>query len=146
MSPLLPSTEAALLRSLAQIQAETRQPSMVAGLVRDGVLAWTDYRGQTSGPDMQYRIGSITKSVTAIAGEIGRVEAGDWSVEESPLRNAPHTARALAGEWNRPYDRTVGAFPTGVYTDKYFPAVARIDQAYGDRNLACACPPIDAFA
>jgi glycine dehydrogenase len=85
-------------------------------------------------------------AMIAIAGEIGRVEAGEWSVEESPLRNAPHTARALAGEWDRPYDRTVGAFPTGVYTDKYFPAVARIDQAYGDRNLACACPPIDAFA
>jgi glycine dehydrogenase len=85
-------------------------------------------------------------AMIAIAGEIGRVESGEWSVEDSPLRNAPHTARALAGEWDRPYDRTVGAFPTGVYTDKYFPSVARIDQAYGDRNLACACPPIDAFA
>ena len=67
MSPLLPSTEAALLRSLAQMQAETRQPSMVAGLVRDGALAWMDTRGQRSGPDVQYRIGSITKTVTAIA-------------------------------------------------------------------------------
>jgi len=67
VSPLLPSTEAALLRSLAQMQAETRQPSMVAGLVRDGALAWMDTRGQRSGPDVQYRIGSITKTVTAIA-------------------------------------------------------------------------------
>jgi glycine dehydrogenase len=85
-------------------------------------------------------------AMIAIAGEIARVEAGEWPLEESPLRNAPHTARALAGEWDRPYDRQVGAFPTGVFTDKYFPPVARIDQAYGDRNLACACPPIDAFA
>jgi CubicO group peptidase (beta-lactamase class C family) len=67
VNPLLPATEAALLRSLAEVQAESRQPSVVAGLVRDGSLVWTDYRGQSSGPDVQYRIGSITKSVTAIA-------------------------------------------------------------------------------
>jgi glycine dehydrogenase len=85
-------------------------------------------------------------AMIAIAGEVARVEAGEWSVEQSPLRHAPHTARSLAGEWKHPYDRTVGAFPTGVFTDKYFPPVARIDQAYGDRNLSCACPPIDAFA
>jgi glycine dehydrogenase len=85
-------------------------------------------------------------AMIAIAGEIGRVEAGEWAVEDSPLRHAPHTARALAGPWERPYDRTLGAFPTGQYSDKYFPPVARIDQAYGDRNLACSCPPIDAFA
>jgi glycine dehydrogenase len=85
-------------------------------------------------------------AMTAIAGEIGRVQAREWAVDESPLRNAPHTARALAGPWERPYDRTLGAFPTGQFTDKYFPPVARIDQAYGDRNLACSCPPIDAFA
>jgi glycine dehydrogenase len=85
-------------------------------------------------------------AMIAIAGEISRVEEGEWAVEESPLRNAPHTARALAGAWERPYDRALGAFPTGSFTDKYFPPVARIDQAYGDRNLACSCPPIDAFA
>ena len=67
MSPLLPATESALLRSLAEVQAQSRQPSVVAGLVRDGSLVWTDYRGQSSGPDMQYRIGSITKTFTAVA-------------------------------------------------------------------------------
>ena len=85
-------------------------------------------------------------AMIAIRGEIARVEAGDWSPEESPLRHAPHTARALVGEWDRAYSREVGVFPQGVDPDKYWPPVARIDQAYGDRNLVCACPPPEAFA
>jgi CubicO group peptidase (beta-lactamase class C family) len=64
---ILASTKAALLRSLAVVQATSRQPSVVAGVVRDGSLVWTDYRGHTSGPDVQFRIGSITKTLTAIA-------------------------------------------------------------------------------
>ena len=66
--------------------------------------------------------------------------------EASPLRHAPHTARALVGEWDRTYSREVAVFPQGVDPDKYWPPVARIDQAYGDRNLVCACPPPEAFA
>ena len=85
-------------------------------------------------------------AMIAIRGEISRVESGDWSPEESPLRHAPHTARALVGEWDRAYSREVGVFPQGVDPDKYWPPVARIDQAYGDRNLVCACPPPEAFA
>jgi glycine dehydrogenase len=50
------------------------------------------------------------------------------------------------GEWERSYSREVGVFPQGIDPDKYWPAVARIDQAYGDRNLVCACPPPEAFA
>jgi glycine dehydrogenase len=49
------------------------------------------------------------------------------------------------GEWNHPYDRAQGVFPAGIDPDKYWPPVARIDQAYGDRNLVCACPPPGAF-
>ena len=67
MSGVLASTEVALRRSLAVVQATSRQPSVVAGVVRDGSLIWTDYRGHTSGPDVQYRIGSITKTITALA-------------------------------------------------------------------------------
>lgn len=67
MSAVLPSTHAALLRSLAVAQAQTRQPSLVAGVVRDGSLVWTGTRGQASGPDVQYRIGSISKTFTALA-------------------------------------------------------------------------------
>ena len=85
-------------------------------------------------------------AMIAIKGEIDRVAKGEWSAEDSPLRNAPHTTRAIVDKWERPYDREVGAFPTGPDPDKYWPPVARIDQAYGDRNLVCSCPPIEAFA
>jgi glycine dehydrogenase len=90
-------------------------------------------------------------AMIAIRAEIDRVGAGEWSPEDSPLRGAPHTARALVGEWDRAYSRELAVFPTGITgpngaADKYWPPVARIDQAYGDRNLVCACPPLEAFA
>jgi len=91
-------------------------------------------------------IDRFVDAMIAIRREIDRVTAGEWSAEESPLRRAPHTARALVGEWDRPYSRELGVFPSGVDPDKYWPPVARIDQAYGDRNLVCACPPPEAFA
>lgn len=85
-------------------------------------------------------------AMIAIKGEIDRVAAGEWTPETSVLRGAPHTARTLVGEWDRPYSRELAVFPTGVDPDKYWPPVARIDNAYGDRNLVCACPPLEAFA
>ena len=85
-------------------------------------------------------------AMIAIRGEIDRVGAGEWTPEDSPLRGAPHTARALVGEWDRPYSRELAVFPSGVDPDKYWPPVARIDQAYGDRHLVCSCPPLEAFA
>jgi len=85
-------------------------------------------------------------SMIAIRAEIERVRAGEWTPEDSPLRGAPHTSRAMVGEWDRPYSRELAVFPTGLDPDKYWPPVARIDQAYGDRNLVCACPPLEAFA
>ena len=85
-------------------------------------------------------------AMIAIREEIGRVEAGEWSPEDSPLRGAPHTPRALVGDWDRGYSRELAVFPTGYDPDKYWPPVARIDQAYGDRNLVCACPSPEAFA
>ena len=91
-------------------------------------------------------IDRFVDAMIAIKAEIDRVAAGEWSPEESPLRGAPHTARALVGEWDRAYDRQLAVFPTGIDPDKYWPPVARIDQAYGDRNLVCACPPLEAFA
>ena len=91
-------------------------------------------------------IDRFCEAMIAIKAEIDRVAAGDWSAEESPLRGAPHTTRALTGDWDRAYDRDLAAFPTGPDPDKYWPPVARIDQAYGDRNLVCACPPPEAFA
>ncbi|KAA1415932.1 aminomethyl-transferring glycine dehydrogenase [Nocardioides humilatus] len=85
-------------------------------------------------------------AMIAIKGEIDRVAAGEIAVEDAPLRHAPHTARALVGEWDHPYSREEAVFPAGITVDKYWPPVARIDQAYGDRNLVCACPPMDAYA
>ncbi|WP_114423280.1 aminomethyl-transferring glycine dehydrogenase [Nocardioides houyundeii] len=86
------------------------------------------------------------EAMIAIKAEIDRVAAGEWTPETSPLRMAPHTSRALVGEWDRSYSRELGVFPTGVDPDKYWPPVARIDQAYGDRNLVCSCPSPEAFA
>ncbi len=85
-------------------------------------------------------------AMIAIRAEIDRVGAGEWTPETSPLRGAPHTSRALVGEWDRPYSRELAVFPTGIDPDKYWPPVARVDQAYGDRNLVCSCPPLEAFA
>jgi len=91
-------------------------------------------------------IDRFVEAMIAIRREIDRVAAGDWTPENSPLRGAPHTSRALIGEWDRAYSREEAVFPSGIDPDKYWPPVARIDQAYGDRNLVCACPPPEAFA
>jgi glycine dehydrogenase len=85
-------------------------------------------------------------AMIAIRAEIEDVALSRWPVEDSPLRGAPHTATALVGEWDRPYERAAAVFPAGSHSRKYWPPVARINQAYGDRNLVCSCPPIEAFA
>ncbi|WP_410614788.1 aminomethyl-transferring glycine dehydrogenase [Amycolatopsis sp. lyj-109] len=84
-------------------------------------------------------------AMIAIRAEIDRVAAGEWPVEDSPLRQAPHTARCVAGEWNRPYSRETAVFPAGTGAPKIWPPVRRIDGAAGDRNLVCSCPPPEAF-
>ena len=85
-------------------------------------------------------------AMIAIRGEIERVASGEWTADASVLRGAPHTSRALVGDWDRAYTREEAVFPRGIDPDKYWPPVARIDNAYGDRNLMCACPPLEAFA
>jgi glycine dehydrogenase len=85
------------------------------------------------------------EAMIAIRAEIAEVASGRWDVEASPLRGAPHTAAALVGEWDRAYGRSEAVFPTGQMTGKYWPPVARINQAYGDRNLVCSCPSPEAF-
>ncbi|MEC3980004.1 aminomethyl-transferring glycine dehydrogenase [Amycolatopsis sp. H20-H5] len=85
-------------------------------------------------------------AMIAIRGEIDRVEAGEWPLAESPLRNAPHTARCVTGDWDRPYSREIAVFPAGFTAAKSWPPVRRIDGASGDRNLVCSCPPPEAFA
>ena len=86
-------------------------------------------------------------AMIAIRREIDRVSAGDWPADNNPLRNAPHTAEQLAGSWDHPYSRAEAAYPAGVDPRaKYWPPVRRIDGAYGDRHLVCACPPVEAYA
>ncbi|WP_425309278.1 aminomethyl-transferring glycine dehydrogenase [Ammonicoccus fulvus] len=94
-------------------------------------------------------------AMIAIRQEIQQVVAGEWPADDNPLHNAPHTlARVTADEWDHPYSRTLAAYPAGRHIgpiagsgqDKYWPAVARVEQAYGDRNLICSCPPIEAYA
>ncbi|MBQ0987951.1 aminomethyl-transferring glycine dehydrogenase [Streptomyces sp. F63] len=81
-----------------------------------------------------------------IRAEIEQVSSGEWPAEDNPLRNAPHTAAVLAGEWEHPYSRETAVFPPGVGAgEKYWPPVRRINSAYGDRNLVCSCPPLEEY-
>ncbi len=85
-------------------------------------------------------------AMIAIRAEIDRLADGEWPGDDNPLVNAPHTATMLADAWEHPYGRDLAAFPaSGLRVGKYFPPVRRIDGAFGDRNLVCACPPPSAF-
>lgn len=85
-------------------------------------------------------------AMIAIREEIRALEAGTLDPQDNPLKNAPHTAREVAGEWTHPYSREQAVFPLPSLVDgKYWPPVARIDNVYGDRNLVCSCPPIEAY-
>ena len=86
-------------------------------------------------------------AMIAIAGEVAKVASGEFDAKDNPLRNAPHTASMLtADEWQHPYPRSLAGYPAGGdRRSKYWPPVRRIEAAYGDRNLVCACPPPEAF-
>jgi glycine dehydrogenase len=87
------------------------------------------------------------EAMIAIKNEINQLGAGTWSPEDNPLRQAPHTAKILTGEWNHPYSRELAVFPVkSQHLWKYWPKVRRVDSVYGDRNLVCSCPPPEAFA
>jgi glycine dehydrogenase len=87
-------------------------------------------------------------AMISIRDEITKVADGEYDAQDNPLKNAPHTASMLlSADWKHPYERTEAAYPVpGDRRAKYWPPVRRIDQAYGDRNLNCACPPPEAFA
>jgi glycine dehydrogenase len=93
-------------------------------------------------------VDAFCEAMIAIRGEIDKVEAGLWSVDDNPLRGAPHTAECLlVSDWDHPYSREEAAYPLGkAFRPKVWPPVRRIDGAYGDRNLVCSCPPVEAFA
>src|SRR5690606_33688397 len=87
-------------------------------------------------------------AMIAIRAEIAQVERGEVDAQDNVLCNAPHTAQMLlATEWHHDYTRESAAYPVASLRDgKYWPPVARVDNAYGDRNLVCACPPMEAYA
>ena len=87
-------------------------------------------------------------AMIAIRAEIAQVENGERDREDNVLKNAPHTAQMLlAEEWHHDYPRQQAAYPLpAVRENKYWPPVARVDNAYGDRNLVCACLPTEAYA
>ena len=93
-------------------------------------------------------IDAFCDAMIAIRREVDRVASGEYDIVDNPLKNAPHTAEMLiVGEWKHPYPPADGGYPAGTgKRAKYWPPVRRIDSAYGDRNLVCACPAPAAFA
>jgi glycine dehydrogenase len=86
-------------------------------------------------------------AMIAIREEIRQIERGEWPADNNPLKNAPHTEADMIGDWDRPYSRQQAAFPLPwVAENKFWPFVNRIDDVYGDRNLFCACPPLEDYA
>ncbi len=86
-------------------------------------------------------------AMLAIREEIRDIEEGRIDRDNNPLKHAPHTMEDLVRDWDRPYSREQACFPPGAFrVDKYWPPVNRVDNAYGDRNLVCTCPPMEDYA
>ena len=87
------------------------------------------------------------EAMLKIREEVRQVEEGIWPLEDNPLVNAPHTQLDLTAEvWTHPYSREISAYPLpGMQTQKFWPTVNRIDNAYGDRNLVCSCPTVESY-
>ena len=76
-----------------------------------------------------------------------KVKEGVWPSDDNPLANSPHTAAALiSDDWSHTYTRQEAAYPSGDTDGKYWPAVGRIDNVYGDKHLICSCPPLSDYA
>ena len=90
----------------------------------------------------------FVEALAAIRDEIREIESGVADPDDNLLKNAPHTlAELTADEWTHPYSRVRAAFPLPSSADhKVWPAVGRVDAAYGDRNLMCSCPPVEEYA
>ncbi|MBQ0726380.1 MAG: aminomethyl-transferring glycine dehydrogenase [Thalassolituus oleivorans] len=96
--------------------------------------------------ESKVEIDRFADAMIAIKGEIEAIHRGELDAENNPLKNAPHTAPVIAGEWNRPYSRELAAYPVKeLGAHKFWPTVGRIDDVYGDRNLICSCPAIENY-
>ena len=88
----------------------------------------------------------FVEAMLAIRAEIGEVQEGNWPAENNPLKHAPHTLADVLTVWDRPYSLEQAVAPSAhVRQHKYWPAVNRVDNVYGDRNLFCACVPVEAY-
>jgi len=98
--------------------------------------------------ESQAELDRFIAAMAAIRAEIRKVERGEWPADDNPLKRAPHTQADIAdAEWTRPYSRQEAVFPLPwVAENKFWPVVNRIDDVYGDRNLFCACPPLEEYA
>jgi len=96
--------------------------------------------------ESQAEIDRFADAMIAIKGEIDAVQRGELDAENNPLKNAPHTAEVVTGDWERPYSRELAAYPVkDLGAHKFWPSVGRIDDVYGDRNLICSCPAIENY-
>ena len=86
-------------------------------------------------------------AMLSIYNEVQAIKDGKADKENNMLKNAPHTAFEIAGdEWSHPYSRKAAAYPIDyIRENKFWPAVARVNNTYGDRNLVCSCPPIESY-
>ncbi|WP_278412946.1 aminomethyl-transferring glycine dehydrogenase [Stutzerimonas kunmingensis] len=88
----------------------------------------------------------FVEAMLSIRAEIAKVQGGEWPADNNPLVRAPHTLADVIGEWDRPYSIAEAVTPSAhSRAHKYWPAVNRVDNVYGDRNLFCACVPVDAY-
>ncbi|HAX49084.1 MAG TPA: glycine dehydrogenase (aminomethyl-transferring), partial [Bacteroidetes bacterium] len=98
--------------------------------------------------ESKYELDRFCDAMLAIKKEIDEIESGYADKTDNVLKNAPHTAYEIASDsWNHKYSREKAAYPTmGLKENKFWPAVARVDDAYGDRNFMCSCEPIESYA
>ncbi|OOF30052.1 aminomethyl-transferring glycine dehydrogenase [Salinivibrio proteolyticus] len=97
--------------------------------------------------ESQEELDRFCDAMIAIREEIAKVQDGEWTLEDNPLVNAPHTqADLMADEWSHAYSRELACFPSAHNkASKYWPSVNRVDNVYGDRNLICSCPSIESY-
>ncbi|MEO8514841.1 MAG: glycine dehydrogenase (aminomethyl-transferring), partial [Ignavibacteria bacterium] len=97
--------------------------------------------------ESKFELDRFCNAMLAIKNEIREVENGTADKTDNVLKNAPHTAFEIASDnWNHKYSREKAAYPiAGLRENKFWPAVARVDDAYGDRNFICACEPIESY-
>ena len=96
--------------------------------------------------ESKHELDRFIEAMLSIRAEIARVASGEWPAEDNPLKHAPHTLADVIGVWERPYSIQQAVSPTAhTRLHKYWPTVNRVDNVYGDRNLFCACVPLDDY-